>query len=207
MPSPHWLQRLLSARHRPIGCSVLATHAKAQGATCCGTCGESFKELQVLRNLIMWWWFGCRIMYKSCLHEITILLLLLNNTLVISQMPSFFFCCFMLLLLLESVTFFLILTDVCSLFLHIGVLLHHLQHDYLCLVLCVIWFLSILSLFKIIHCVTAREEGHGWFARTGWCLDRILFLAFNFLVASITHWSFLDFRSLSGKSLSCMTSI
>ena len=134
--------------------------------------------------------------------------------LVISQMPSFFFCCFMpcvfyllyaFFLLLEFVTFFW--TDVCSLFLHIGVLLHHLQHDYLCLVLCVIWFLSILSLFKIIHCVTAREEGHGWFARTGWRLDRILFLAFNFLMVSMTHWSFLDFRFLYGKSLNCMTSM
>ena len=72
-------------------------------------------------------------MNKSCLFEITILLLLLNNTLVISQMPSFFFCCFMPYLLYASFTFRVCyffkknLTDVCSLFVHIGVLLHHLS--------------------------------------------------------------------------------
>ena len=49
----------INASGRPIRSRVPATRAAAQGATCCGKCGGSFKRQLVLRNPMCELFVGC----------------------------------------------------------------------------------------------------------------------------------------------------
>jgi len=63
----------INASSRPIRSRVPATRAAAQGATCCGKCGGSFKRQLVLRNP-MQVWERFKTLYGSILQEQTTLL-------------------------------------------------------------------------------------------------------------------------------------
>lgn len=47
--------------------------------------------------------------------------------------------------------------------------------------------LSLECYLRFNDCFTAREEGHGWFTRTGWCLEIVLLLASKFFFLSVTY--------------------